>query len=373
MTKVELPISTDYCPDWGVTEGIREFTQNAMDEETRDSTNKMFIKYTDNTDEENGTVLIGNRNSVLDMNTLLFGKTSKRDDPRMIGSHGEGYKIATTVLLRFGKSVVIYNYDVQQIWQAKLVRSRKFKGELIPTFFMTHTSFLRPSGDNNLVIKIGNISHDEWDDIVDSNLNLQKDLGETIDTSVGKILLDDKFSGKLYVSGLYICDNESSTCGYSFKPEQIRLDRDRRLVPDFELKWTASKAWSEVSNSDLVMKHINDPECSYLSSNSVNTDLSSKVVSSFISKYGNNSVPVVNDTEKSEAIRLGKNPVIVSSTVQDILVSSNEDMSMSQSIDDSKGTISERLEMLRDKLDDARTVSDEDIEELNDIISILKL
>ena len=42
MRKFELSISADYVPEWGVTEAVREFFQNSIDEETRDSSNKMF-------------------------------------------------------------------------------------------------------------------------------------------------------------------------------------------------------------------------------------------------------------------------------------------------------------------------------------------
>ena len=91
MRKYELSISADYVPEWGVTEAIREFFQNSIDEETRDSSNKMFFDY----DAEKQVIRIGNKHSDLDIKTLLFGVTSKKDDREMIGNHGEGYKIAT--------------------------------------------------------------------------------------------------------------------------------------------------------------------------------------------------------------------------------------------------------------------------------------
>ena len=43
MRKYELSISADYVPEWGTTEAIREYFQNSIDEETRDSSNKMFL------------------------------------------------------------------------------------------------------------------------------------------------------------------------------------------------------------------------------------------------------------------------------------------------------------------------------------------
>lgn len=73
MRKFELSISADYVPEWGVTEAVREFFQNSIDEETRDSSNKMFFDY----DAINQTIRIGNKHSELDIKTLLFGVTNK--------------------------------------------------------------------------------------------------------------------------------------------------------------------------------------------------------------------------------------------------------------------------------------------------------
>lgn len=73
MRKYELSISADYVPEWGITEAVREYFQNSIDEETRDSGNKMFFDY----DRENQTIQIGNKHSDLDIKTLLFGVTTK--------------------------------------------------------------------------------------------------------------------------------------------------------------------------------------------------------------------------------------------------------------------------------------------------------
>lgn len=136
MRKYELSISADYVPEWGVTEAIREFFQNSIDEETRDASNKMFFDY----DAENRTVRIGNKHSELDIKTLLFGVTTKSGDKEMIGNHGEGYKIATVVLLRLGKTVVFQNYCRREIWRPRLVNSKRYGGIQVPTFFVDNAA-----------------------------------------------------------------------------------------------------------------------------------------------------------------------------------------------------------------------------------------
>ncbi|MDD3251792.1 MAG: hypothetical protein PHV18_04435 [Lachnospiraceae bacterium] len=80
MRKYELSISADYVPEWGVTEAVREFFQNAIDEQARDSGNKMFFDY----DPISQVIRIGNKHSDLDIKTLLFGVTTKKNDREMI-------------------------------------------------------------------------------------------------------------------------------------------------------------------------------------------------------------------------------------------------------------------------------------------------
>ena len=70
MRKYELSISADYVPGWGVTEAVREFFQNSIDEETRDSSNKMLFEY----DEAEEKLIIGNkrRQTIPDHSSVLL-------------------------------------------------------------------------------------------------------------------------------------------------------------------------------------------------------------------------------------------------------------------------------------------------------------
>lgn len=63
MRKYELSISADYVPEWGITEAVREYFQNSIDEETSDNGNKMFFDY----DRENQIIRIGNKHSDRDI------------------------------------------------------------------------------------------------------------------------------------------------------------------------------------------------------------------------------------------------------------------------------------------------------------------
>ena len=251
MSKYELSISADYVSNWGVVEGAREFFQNALDEQTEDPSNTMFHEY----DASEQILRIGNKSSTLDIQTLLFGNSSKSNNPSMIGKFGEGYKIATIVFLRNGKEVTFYNYCSKEIWHTKLVKSRRYKGALVPTFYVDKVSFWEKVPENSLIIEIKGITSEEYELIKESNLWLQGiyDSGSEADyytTGYGKILLDDKYKGKLFVSGLYVCSNSKLEYGYDVTPNQIRLDRDRGLVSDIDLAFLTSKMWTSYRDSE---------------------------------------------------------------------------------------------------------------------------
>ena len=108
MQRFDLGMSLNYVSNWTAVEAIREIFQNALDAEVMDPVNKMSYSY----DSENQILRICNKKGVLSTSSLLLGNSSKRDNKNTIGSHGEGYKVATIVLLREGLGLKIYNYRI---------------------------------------------------------------------------------------------------------------------------------------------------------------------------------------------------------------------------------------------------------------------
>lgn len=316
MRKYELSISADYVPTWGIVEAAREFFQNAIDEETRDSSNKMMLDY----DGEKEILTIGNKHSELDIKSLLFGNTTKNEQSEMIGNHGEGYKIATVVLLRLGKTVVFQNYCRREIWRPRLVKSRKYDGMLVPTFFVETAAVWEKVPDHSLIIEISGVTKEEYEQIQNANLHLQE--YEKTPTMYGDILKEERFIGKVFVGGLYICDEPGLDIGVDFKPMFVRLERDRSMVNSFDIQWYSSRMVENAEDSELMKKSINSYSGHFIMQECVPMELKNEIAEDFINEFGAKAVPVANQVDMDGMKKRGYKPVIVSEAKKKVILAS---------------------------------------------------
>lgn len=323
MAKYELSIAKDYVPGWDYVDGVREIFQNALDQETESENNEMFFDYS----EEEQVLRIGNKTSVLDVSTLLLGASTKSGNEDLIGQFGEGYKIATLVLTREGHNVVFYNYGAKEVWRPRFVNSRRYKAEVL-TFFVDKKFVWQSVPNNDLVIEIDNITKEKYEYIVESNLHLQE-VGKAFNTSKGDVLLDGRYKGKIYVNGLYICTYDKYDYGYNFKPSKIKIDRDRKLVDDFDLRWLASQMWMEDKEemretaTELISKGASDVEYVQSVGGFRYKEVSQSVGDKFFAEYGENAVPV-STQEEIESVANGFKPIVVSETYKKSVESSGK-------------------------------------------------
>ena len=334
MTKYELSLTKDYVPGWTIVDAMRELFQNALDQQTTTPDNEMFWDY----DEKEQKFYIGNKSSVLEPKSLLLGASSKANDKNTIGQFGEGYKVATLVLLRNGKTVTFYNYGAKEVWRARFSKSRKYGTDIL--VFEVDKKFMWQSvPDNNLTIEIGNITFEESLWIGEHNLHMQEAY-KYWQTPFGRILVEEDLKGKMFVNGLYICDNKEFHYGYSFNPDQVRLDRDRKLINDFDLKWKTSQMWVGFRDEDnewdydaidaassLIQEGAPDTEYVKEANSHTNAPrlmaVKEHVVGSFKEKYGDNAVPV-STQEEIESVPDTHKAVIVNETFKKVVTSSPE-------------------------------------------------
>lgn len=370
-SKFELTISTNYVPDWTFIEAFRELFQNAIDNEIENPENKMEFEFNDN------TIRISNKTSVLEIDSLLLGNSTKQNSINTIGKHGEGYKIAFMVLLREGKGVKVYNYGKREIWEARLVKSKRFNGELIPTIFVQKEAVWKKVPNNNLIIEVTDVSELEFKEIKRKNLNLQSDVEYVEVEGFGRILTDkDKEAGNIYVKGLFICNNPSLKYGYDFEPKVIQLDRDRKLMSDFNIQWNSSSLWKETAyngklHSELTellyenafdVKYILD---AYVPNAYLPTDsLVERLVNKFVTENSEDSTPVTSNEELKEALEQGLKPVIVPENVARIIADAPVVIKQFKKL-----TIKEKFKNFLDKIENKLT--DEELEEFEELIQQL--
>jgi len=320
MSKYELSLSPEYAAEWTLTDAIRELFQNALDQQTTQSDNTMFCRY-----EYENRLSIGNKNSVLEAKSLLLGATTKAKDADTIGQFGEGYKIATLVLLRLGKDVKFFNYGKKEVWIPRFVKSRKYGATILVVD--TESFVWKKPPDNDLTIVVKGITPDEYKEIVETNLHLQT-VSETLGTKLGNILLSPRHKGQIYVNGLFIKTVEKFVHGYDIKPKYLKIGRDRNLVDSFDIAWVTSQMWRERQSSEII-KLVQDGayDVSYITSISawepaLNVDLTVQLQEAFTTTYGSSAIPVSNQTEADAVITkyTDAKPIIVADLHKNLMV-----------------------------------------------------
>jgi hypothetical protein len=292
--------------------------QNALDQEKQHPANKASWSY----DKETETLTISNATSKLTASSLLLGQTTKDGDLNTIGQFGEGYKIATLVLLRNNKQVTFYNYGAREIWRPRFVKSRRFGTDIL-TFFIEKSNIWESVPSADLAIEVAGITPDEYyRQIVLSNLHLRKDYTAIDKTEYGDII---DLSGQVYVNGLYVCNYAPYSYGYNFKPEHIKLDRDRKMVSDFDLRWLASKMWSGSTDTDRVVHLVSKgkADVAYLDEACWNSKWRGIAASKFKSVYGPEALPVISQ-EELDKVPAGYRGVIVSPGYHQLITMSSE-------------------------------------------------
>lgn len=293
MKKYPLTISVKYAQHWGYWEAIRELLQNAKDQCTLNPESQLIFHYCGE------TLYIGNTRSRIPVETLILGNGDKSDNRELIGQHGEGFKLALLVLARYLTPVVVYNGDVE--WSVAFEHN-----ELFQTHLLTITETPASQTFDGVLYVIGGITQEIYDDVVSKFLpNVSCE---------DEILFEDFQKGKVYVAGLFVCEIPALEYGYSFSPGTISLDRDRGLVPTFEVTSVAAKLWSKTTDLAKLYAGLSKGSLDTQYVRDLPEETSQYVRDRFVS--ANPHVTPVSTQEESE---LHENPFIVPSVLKNVL------------------------------------------------------
>lgn len=327
MRRFDLGMSLQYCSQWGLVEAIRELVQNAYDEEVVNPSNTMYFDY----DADAQILRIGNKNGKLETSTLLLGKTTKADDERTIGQHGEGYKVATVVLMRLGKMVKIYNRTEKEVWTSKVIKSRRY-GESVVVYDIEKVGLFKSVPNHDLIFEVNGVDSEEYSAIMESCLVLQnlKEGKDYIKAGDSRILLGKNQKGRLYVGGLYVTTSKYAVMGYDFEPSLVELDRDRSFIDSIDLQFLIGKVICQSSNINLIeqLKDVWDGSyirvyAHYLGCSSDMADLYEREYTKFKEEYGADAVAVTNTDEFNRLKRLGVNAIMLTENKAHYIVSAS--------------------------------------------------
>jgi len=235
---IKYGIGTNYLLNWGFKEALREIYQNFFD--AGDYTEEIVKEY-----EGQVTVELSNEWSPADCTFLKIGESGKRGDKTSIGEHGEGMKMAMMVLHRNGCQSVV-------AWLDKVFISTIYDDQYLGKCFGLEP--IRSSSfDQSSTFKFQYvIPRKEYEEFKGTSI---KDEEVIYEHEFGQII--DKPAGDVYIGGLFVSNLPNMNRAYNFKPECVKLDRDRMVPKSFDVEYYASRilaSWEHTNIDDITAR-----------------------------------------------------------------------------------------------------------------------
>jgi hypothetical protein len=307
MPRMELTIKTDYLPEWGATEGIRELVSNGRDAEHEFDAPMTIDWY-------NNTLRIENNGCTLPREALLFGHTTKTGNSEMVGKFGEGLKLGVLALVRNGFPIKIRSGS--EVWIPVIEHSDKFNAHVL---VFNIAEGRKP--ENRVRVEIGNISKETWLEIRKRFLFLiEKDVKlDKVSVFHGCLLLAPEYAGKIFIKGVFVQDAPDYAYGYDLA--YADLDRDRKMVESYSLKSRVADIWGKAVKArpsllnnyfDLFLEGKADISgVSKFSVFDIPEEVRKNVAAKFTQEYGEDAFPVVSEEQARELGHWSKRGIVV--------------------------------------------------------------
>lgn len=224
-----------------------------------------FIRYL------NGTVELTNFMAQLPRSTLLIGESTKRHNPNTAGCHGEGFKVASLVMVRNGYRV---RYEASNFyWIMKFGEDKHGEGDSLVCSLSSAPDTTIAKAKEKYYTKLANstpreLHNNVWEDVsvkigrvnrhgdkisrvefikwTEAVLDLNSP-SRMIETSQGCVILDDDFKGQIYLKGLLLEGIRSTKpyrFGYNFLYGAVNRDREKLSSPDEQARILA-RMWAD--------------------------------------------------------------------------------------------------------------------------------
>ncbi len=317
MARIPLTIDPGYCETWGFWQGCRELIQNAKDGEEHDGY-PMEIEHLPRTSK----LVISNKGVSIEASTLLLlGRSSKRDGAQR-GKFGEGFVLGVLALIRAEHPVTIYNGD--EVWRPEITppdEGHPFEGQKLVVF---NTRKLQATRDA-FTIEIENVSREVWAETKKLFLVVTPPKAtETTKVQGSTVLYGKEYSGMVYSRGIYVNRVEDLECGYDL--DNLTLDRDRRAIDEWNLRWKLGELWNEASKEHPEMSvprlyrmaKEDKSEVKNLSY-TADTRLVKAFREEFEKEHGVGTIAVETMADSKELEQLGARTAVVNKTLRELL------------------------------------------------------
>lgn len=306
MPRYELTIDANYLAgSWGAYQGVRELVQNARDAEVEFNAKMTITHY----DKGDGQLRINNDGVTLGKEALLMGHTSKATRQDLIGKWGEGLKVGILALLRDNYTLKIRTGD--EVWVPVIEHSEKFNADVLVFQVTTGHKY-----QNRVRIEISPFSREDWQEWRTKFLFLDKeDSNEKITCYQGSLLLNPAHKGMVFVKG--IAAEQIQDLAYGYDLTCVELDRDRRMVDRWYLKYYTAQIWETAlkTRPDLLDPFFAVMQSGSEEANGLAENLGEKgralVAEKFTQVYGAKALPVNSVGDSARLEHHGKLGVIV--------------------------------------------------------------
>lgn len=315
MSRIPLTIDPNYCADWGWWEGCREIMQNAKDgEEFGDY--KMSVQHLPRTNK----LVITNANITLEARLLMLLGASEKTDGRQRGKFGEGFAIGTLALVRAGHPVTVYSGD--EVWRPAIETAEEgpFQGAELLVF-----TTRKKSRVDDFSVEIENVSKSVWEATKKLFLFLQPPkAAEVVSVPRGRVLLNPEYKGMVFSKGIYVNTVDGLECGYDL--DDLRLDRDRRLVDEWDLKYRLGDVWNQAHKANpaaFSSKVYSMIKSGAAETKQINYHADEKLIEAiyaeFKKEHGEEALPVTSMQDSRDLEAMGQKTVVVDRSMAELL------------------------------------------------------
>lgn len=307
MTK-ELTLTASYVRDWKLAEAYREIVSNAIDAETEMGA-KCSVEYKG----ESGKIIVTSDGCTMPREVLLFGQSSKMDREDTIGRFGEGLKLGMLAAVRAGHPIKIKTGD--ESWTPKIAKSSAFNADVLAIDIKTGLVY-----ENVVRIEIGNVTFDDWCALASVFIRFDPDaMASAKGGYYGNVIVNPEFSGRMYVKGVLVQENDKMRYAIDFA--HARTDRDRKMIDGYDRKYYGRVIWSaaaekdddlfrkmveciDAETDDVVIEDSYDAEC-------IDTSIRKRMVEAFLLKYGDDAFPAETPADARELEFVGRKGIVV--------------------------------------------------------------